>query len=151
MNCSSKNRKDVTREQEEWVIYNTLINTSTRRANLDKNVPTVWVDNKRAYDMVLKTWVINSLKIYKRAEVIVYREYHEKIESGINCRRKMVHSGENPERNLPGKCTITITIWINTKINKAIKKKKTKKEKKKLFGHFNEKTSNILHVRDGHG
>ena len=34
----------------------------------------------------------------------------EKLESGIISRKKKYSWGENPERYIPGRCTITITI-----------------------------------------
>ena len=40
----------------------------------------------------------------------VYRELHGKLESGNDSRRKKLCLGENPERNVPGICVITITI-----------------------------------------
>ena len=41
----------------------------------------------------------------------VYRENHEKLESWTVSRRKKLSWGENPERNLPGRCTVNITIY----------------------------------------
>ena len=74
-----------------------------------KNVAMAWIDYKKVYDIV--SWVIDCLKLYKiSSEVKVYRENHEKLESGIDCKMKNLNWGENSERYLPGRCTITITI-----------------------------------------
>ena len=35
---------------------------------------------------------------------------HKELGSGTNSRRKKLDWGENPERNLPERCTVTITI-----------------------------------------
>ena len=40
----------------------------------------------------------------------VYRENHEKLESGIDYKRKKFSWGENPKRYTPGRCAINITI-----------------------------------------
>ena len=40
----------------------------------------------------------------------VYRGNQKKLEGGIDSRRKRISWGKNPERNLPGRCNITITI-----------------------------------------
>ena len=40
----------------------------------------------------------------------VYRENHEKLERGIDSKKEKLSWGENPERNLLGRCAITITI-----------------------------------------
>ena len=39
-----------------------------------------------------------------------YREYHEKLENQTDSRRKKFNKGEKPERDLPGRYTITIAI-----------------------------------------
>ena len=39
-----------------------IINESKTRR---KNQAMAWIDNKKAYDMVPHSWIINSLKIYK--------------------------------------------------------------------------------------
>ena len=40
----------------------------------------------------------------------VYREYHVKLESGIDSRSIKLSWGENQERDVRGRCVITITI-----------------------------------------
>ena len=68
-----------------------------------------WIDNKKANDIVPQSWIIDCLKMYKLSgEIIVYREYHGKLESGTDSRRQKISRGENLNRDLPWKCTITI-------------------------------------------
>ena len=43
----------------------------------------------------------------------IYQKSHEKLESRTDSRRKKLNCGENPERYLPGRCAITITICNN--------------------------------------
>ena len=52
--------KDTAREQEEQEIYidqHIHKDSQTRR----KNAAMLWVDNKKAYDMVSQSWIINCL------------------------------------------------------------------------------------------
>ena len=44
-----------------YIDQHTLNKSKTRR----KNLPMVWIDYKKAYDMVLQSWIINCLKMYK--------------------------------------------------------------------------------------
>ena len=55
-----------------------------------KNLAMTWIDNKKAYDMVLQSWIINCLKMYKISNEIInfIEKKHEKLESVINSRRK---------------------------------------------------------------
>ena len=55
---------------------------------------------------------VDSQNVYDiRRSHNVYREYHEQLERGTDSRRKKLSRGENPERDLPGKCAITFTIF----------------------------------------
>ena len=56
-----------------------------------KNLAMAWIDNKKAYDMVPHSWIINSLKMYKIShEVINFIDKTKKnLESGIYNRRKI--------------------------------------------------------------
>ena len=49
----------------------------------------------------------------------VYWEYHEKLESGPDSRRKKLNWGETPERNLPGRFTITIIIFDSDDVTES--------------------------------
>ena len=51
-----------------------------------KNVVLVWIDDKKAYDMVSQNWMINCLKTYEISDE-VYQENHGKPESGIRSKR----------------------------------------------------------------
>ena len=59
----------------------------------------LWIDDKKAYDIVPP-----------RLSHKVYRENHGNLESGIDSMRKKLSRGKDPVRNLPGRCTLTITI-----------------------------------------
>ena len=52
-----------------------------------KNLAMAWINNKKAYDIVPHSWIINSLKMYKISHEL-YRQNHENLESGIDSRRK---------------------------------------------------------------
>ena len=49
--------------------------------------------------------VLDTRRSYK-----VYRKYHGKLESQNDSKRKKLNRGENLERDLPGRCALTITI-----------------------------------------
>ena len=36
-----------------------------------KNLAIAWIDNKKAYDMILQSWIINCLKIYKISDEVI--------------------------------------------------------------------------------
>ena len=42
-----------------------------------------------------------------------YRKNHGNLESGIDSRREKMSWSEDPKRCIPGRCTITITIYYN--------------------------------------
>ena len=66
-----KNRKDATREQEEQVIYFVQWSTHPQgEQNKRKNVAMVWIDNKKHEDMVLLSWIIDCLKMYKISDKV---------------------------------------------------------------------------------
>ena len=50
-----------------------------------KNVAKAWFDYKKAYGMVMQSWIIDCRKLYKLSDEVIkfYRENHEKLESGI--------------------------------------------------------------------
>ena len=56
-NCFLKNSKDATREQEDSDQH--ILKDSKAR---QKNVAMAWFDYKKAYDMVLLSWVVDCLK-----------------------------------------------------------------------------------------
>ena len=72
----------------------------------------MWIDYKKAYDMVPKSWIIDCLQVYKiSGEVIKFIENtmtNRSIEQ--TAKGKKLNWDENPERNMPGRCAITITI-----------------------------------------
>ena len=57
--------------------------------------------------MVLQIWIKDCLKMYKVSDE-VHRRNHEKLESGID-KRKKFSWGKNQERYIPWRCAITIT------------------------------------------
>ena len=42
-----------------------------------KNLPSAWIDYKKAYEMVLQSWIINCLKMYKISDEVI--NFIEKI------------------------------------------------------------------------
>ena len=84
-----------------------LKESKTRR----KNLAMALIDNKKAYDMVLQSWIIDCLKMYKIFDIVIkFIEKTMKNWSGTDCRRKKFNWGKNPERYIPRRCTIAITI-----------------------------------------
>ena len=70
-----------------------------------KNLAMAWIDFKKAYDMVPRSWIIHCLKMYKIShEVINF------LESGTDSRRKKLSWNKDPKRDFPWRCTITFTI-----------------------------------------
>ena len=45
-----------------------ILNESKTR---QKNLPMAWIDNKKAYDILLHSWIINSLKMYKISHQVI--------------------------------------------------------------------------------
>ena len=72
-----------------------------------KTLAMAWIDNEK-YIICSQKDSQNVLDI----QIIhkVCREYHGKLRSGIDSRRKKLRLGKNPERNLLGRCTVTIII-----------------------------------------
>ena len=69
-----------------YIDQHFLNESKTRR----KNLAMAWIDYKRAYDMVLQSWILHCLKMYKIS--------HEAI------------NFIDPKRHFPRRCTITLTI-----------------------------------------
>ena len=72
----------------------------------------VWIDCKKEYDIVPQRWIINCLKMFKISDEVTnfIEKKHEKMESRIDSRRKKLSRGKDPERYVPGRYIITITI-----------------------------------------
>ena len=70
MDCSSKNRKDTTREQEKQVNYLSMINIFSKREQQDGNIAMAWVDYEKAYNVGPQSWIINCLKMYKISDKV---------------------------------------------------------------------------------
>ena len=101
---------EVQKECRKWAIgtkqllfsdKHILKESKTRR----KNLALVWNDYKKPYDMVLQSWIIDCFKMCKiTGEVMKFMEHiMEKWKKTLNL-------NENPESNLPVRCTITITL-----------------------------------------
>ena len=54
-----------------------------------------------------------------RGSFKVYRENHEKLESQTHSWSKKISWGENPERNLPGRCVMTIMICNSDDVSQS--------------------------------
>ena len=50
-----------------YIDQHILNKSKTRR----KNLPMAWINNKKAYDTVLQSWIINYLKMYKVSDEII--------------------------------------------------------------------------------
>ena len=83
-----------------------------------KNV--AWIDFKKAYDGPAKL----NYRLSQNEQDIqrshkVYRKYHGKQDSGTDSRKKKLGWGENPERNFPERCAITITICNSNDVTES--------------------------------
>ena len=76
-----------------------------------------WIDNKKAYDVVLLSWINDSLKTCKIADEVIMFMGKKTWKTGMDSRRKTFYWGKNPERYLPGRCAIIITICNNNGYN----------------------------------
>ena len=50
-----------------YIDQHILIESKTRRKNLSK----AWIDYKKAYDLVLHSWIVNSYKMYKISDEVI--------------------------------------------------------------------------------
>ena len=77
-----------------------------------KNVAMEWIDLKNVYDMVLQTWILEYLKIYKISDSHkLHPEYHRKMEVGIDSRRTNPCWDKNPKQYLPKRLDLAIPIF----------------------------------------
>ena len=58
---AKKNRKGATKETDGLLYQNILKEVKTRR----EKVAMTWIDNKKAYNMVSQSWIIECFKMYK--------------------------------------------------------------------------------------
>ena len=103
-------RKETRATGKLLYIYQHIINESKAKR---KNLAMAWIDNKKAFDMVPKSWITQCLKIFKISDEVIKsieRGNHGNLKSGINRRRKKLKWGENPVRDFPGRSAITITM-----------------------------------------
>ena len=90
-----------------YIDKHILDESNTRR----KNLAMAWIDYKKAYDMVPHSWIINSLKMYKISdEVINIIDKTMKTWSRTDCWKKKISWSKDQERDLPRRCSITLTI-----------------------------------------
>ena len=66
----------------------------------------VWIDSKKAYDMVPQSWIIDCLKMYKTSDELM--QFIENTMEIWNV--ELTAWGKKTDRDLPGRCSITITI-----------------------------------------
>ena len=83
------------RAELHYTDQHILNETKTRQ----KNLAMAWIDDKKAYDMVLQSWIINCLKMYKIShEVINFIEktmnWQQEEEAWLKQRSKEVFSKE---------------------------------------------------------
>ena len=82
-----KGYRKGSRDTEEllYIDQHTLNESKARR----KNLAMAWIDYKKAYDMVLQSWILHCLKMYKIShEDKLHRTDHENLESGADSGRK---------------------------------------------------------------
>ena len=76
----SEEQKRCCKGKQEQEIYYTLINTSSRRSKQDEKMLAIaWIDYKKAYNMVLQSWMIHCFKMYKISNKV---KYHKKLTAG---------------------------------------------------------------------
>ena len=63
-----KNRKDATVEQEELNIDQQIFK---ERKSRRKNVALAWIDYQKVYNMVLQSWIIDCLKMYRISDKVI--------------------------------------------------------------------------------
>ena len=75
----------------------------------------VGIDYKKAIwygSAKLDNRLFQKIQYFRRSNK-VYWKYQGKLERGTDSRKKKLTWGENPERDLPGRCTNTITVCSN--------------------------------------
>ena len=94
---------------ESIYIDQHILNESKNRRN---NLAMAWVDNKKVYDIVPQSWIINCLKMYKISHKTTNssEKNPEKLETWIKSRRKKLGWNKDPKRDFPRRCTITTTV-----------------------------------------
>ena len=103
-------RKEREREKED--IVNIWINSYTRRAS---------INNKKANDTLPPSWITDCHKMCKITNEIInfIENTMGNMVSGTDSRKKKFNWGENPERDLPGRSTLTISICKNDGVNES--------------------------------
>ena len=85
-------RRDAARGPEKQESYCKLINTSPKESKMRlKNLAMVWIDYRKAYNMVPQSWIIDSLKLYKVSDenikfiVKTMKNWKMKLTAGGKC------------------------------------------------------------------
>ena len=90
-----------------YIDKHILNDSKTKR----KNVALARINCKKAYYIVPQ----NCLKIYNITDkVMKFIKKTMNNRSGIDWRRKRFSWGENPERDIPGRCVVIFTIWCHS-------------------------------------
>ena len=137
-----KNRKCATREQNEQVIYCTLICTSSRRAKMSP-----WprgLTAKKTFDVVPQSWIT----AYRQnvQDIWVSHKFNQRShEIVIDNRRENIHRGENPGGYLPRKCIYTITICNSNDDTQSLREKCIGSDK---FTKSKEKINHLMYMDD---
>ena len=111
-----------------------------------KNKAIAMIDHKKAYDMVPWSWIINCLKMYKVADNV--KRKPRKTGNWIDSRRKKLNWGENPERNLPGKCTLSITICNSDDATHVFRKCTRGLQNLQRLPRSQEKINHLMYMED---
>ena len=91
-----------------YIDQHILDESKTRR----KNLAMAWIDNKKTYDMVPHSWIINSLKMYKISDEVInfidktMKTWRVELTAG----GKKISWSKDPKRDFPRRYSITLTI-----------------------------------------
>ena len=88
-----------------YIDQHILNESKTRR----KNLAMAWINYKKAYDMVLHSWIINSLKMYKISDEVINFIDKAMITWRVDSRRKKNSGSKDSTRDFPKRCSITLT------------------------------------------
>ena len=105
-----KRCRKETRETGEQLYFDPRILKEGKMRR--KNVAMVWVDYKKAFDIVLQKGIINFLKLYKILDEVI--QFIEKTMKNwsveLTAGETMISCGDNPERVLPVWFAISTSI-----------------------------------------
>ena len=80
-----------------------------------------WIDYKKAYDMVLQSWIIDCLKIYEIPDKVItfITEAMKNWKVELTAREKKFSWEENTGMHLLERCTFTIIIYKSDDVTQS--------------------------------